>query len=123
MRCLGTSDSPDGADGPFLSVVIMSSTPAGGSRGFGEVGEELVSDALASRCNAVRRAVAVMCADIAQRLEHLPGAVAGLADGLLGEELADVGLSRRAVEPEQDRTHERRERGEEHRAAFGRRSR
>ena len=123
MRCLGTSDSPDGADGPFLSVVIMSSTSAAGSGGFGEVGEELVSDALAARGDAVGAADKVMCADIAQCVEHLPGSVAGFADGLLVEKLGHVGLSRRGVEPEQDRAHERRERGEEHRAAFERRSR
>ena len=123
MRCLRTSDSPDGADWPFLRFMIMSSTSAAGSGGSGEVGEKLVSDALASKCDAVRRAVAVVCADIAQRGEDLPSAVAGLADGLLVEELRHVGLSRRAVEPEQDRTHERGERREEHRAAFGSRSR
>lgn len=123
MRCLRTSDSPDGTDGPLLPIMIMSSTSAAGSDGSGKVGEELVSDALASRGDAVRRAVAVVCADIAQRGEDLPGAVAGLADGLLLEKLGDVGLSRRRVEPEQDRTHERGERREKHRAAFGSRSR
>jgi hypothetical protein len=123
VRCLRTSDSPDGTDGPFLPVMIMSSTSAAGSGGSGKVGEELVSDALASRCDAVRRALAVVCADIAQCCENLPGAVARLADGLLVKELGHVGLSRRAVEPEQDRTHERGERGEKHRAAFGSRSR
>jgi len=100
----------------------MSSTSAAGPDGSGEVGEELVSDALASRGDTVRRAVAVVCADIAQGCEDLPGAVAGLADGLLVEKLGHVGLSRRAVEAAQDRTHERGERREEHRAAFERRS-
>ncbi|MFM2153508.1 MAG: hypothetical protein RL199_1943 [Pseudomonadota bacterium] len=103
--------------------MIMSSTPAGGSDGFGEVGEELVADPFASRGDAVNGALAVVCADIAQGCEDLPGALVGLADGLLGEKLADVGLSRPRVESEEDRTHERGERGEKHRAAFERRSR
>ena len=117
-RCLRASDSPDAKRGPFLPVMIMSSTSAAGSGGSGEVGEELVPDALASRCDAVRRAVAVVCADIAQRCEDVAGAVAGLADGLLGEKLGHVGLSRQGAEPEQDRTHERGERGQEHRASL-----
>jgi len=104
--------------------MIMSSTPAGRTSHLGKVGEELVSDALASRRDAVRRALAVMCADIAQCLEDGAGALLGLADGLLGEKLGDVGLSRLRVEAEEDRTHERGERREEHgRAAFERRSR
>ena len=103
--------------------MIMSSTSAAGTDGSGEVGEELVSDALAARCDAVRRAVAVVCADIAQGCEDVAGAVARLADGLLVEKLGHVGLSRRAFESEKDRTHERGERREEHRAAFGSRSR
>ena len=123
VRCLRTSDSPDAEDGPFLPIMIMSSTSAAGLDGGGEVGEELVSDALASRCDAVRRAVAVVCADVAQCIEDVTGTLLRLADGLFGEELADVGLSRQGVEPEQDRTHERGERREEHRAAFERRSR
>ncbi len=123
MRCLWTSDSPDATDGPFLRFMIMSSTSAAGSGGSGEVGEDLVSDALASLRHAIDGALAVMCADIAQGGENVAGAVARLADGLLLEKLADVGLSRLRVEPDQHRTHERGERGQEHRAAFGSRSR
>ena len=65
--------------------MIMSSASAGGTDGRGEVGEELVSDALASRGDAVRRALAVMCADIAQCDEDMAGTLVRLADGLLLE--------------------------------------